>query len=631
MEKEPYLTRPLKPLRRMMASENQIGRVITVRGGQLIIALDPEMKTMTRATHEGVLEVGRINSYLILPVGNKRIVAVITGIKITEEREQKADKATITLPTSWRIMEATMIGTIEGDEFKQGVSSFPGLDNPVLVPSLIDLKAIFGQTEQKQDSTDQKPGYCIPIGQSAVFEDYEVYIDPDAFFGKHAAIIGSTGAGKSCSVATIIQSILKHLQEKGKGDNTHFLILDTNGEYRKAFKENEEKNGWRCLYIPTDPNDKNNRLVIPYWFMNSEEFIRLFKAAPQVQSPVLKDTLQNARGKGSCVDSPIFFEKQKLQALELNSYGQRAEEFCASMKGRIESLLSDSRYDFLFGDNSWPNESKHVTKHALATFLRDILGLMPMPVEESLSEKSEFKKGIFPFCDRQREWGSKKPYNIVVVDLSLLPCDVIENVTALIGRLILEFLQRSSRKDLSGIERAAFPVVLVLEEAHNYAQRPRDRDDESVSRDVFERIAREGRKYGLSLVITSQRPSELSTTLLSQCNSFIVHRLQNPEDLRYFKEIVPSIYKDLLEQVPALETGYALVLGECVRAPVLVKIRPPEPKPESTNPEFYKHWASEEPTIPDVEKVCEDWEGKSSQGNGAAGSESEDSNEELPF
>ena len=151
--------------------------------------------------------------------------------------------------------------------------------------------------------------------------------------------------------------------------------------------------------------------------------------------------------------------------------------------------------------------------------------------------------------------------------------------------MILEFLQRLGEH---GGEKArgSLPVVLVLEEAQKYIQQQRFADEESIARSVFERIAREGRKFGLSLVVASQRPSGLSKTVISQCSSFIVHRLQNPEDLRYFKEIVPGIYGPMLEQISALAPQTALVLGECVPAPVLVKIRDAKPTPRSRAPGF---------------------------------------------
>ncbi len=283
------------------------------------------------------------------------------------------------------------------------------------------------------------------------------------------------------------------------------------------------------------------------------------------------------------------------------SGGARARDFSGTMLLRIDRLLADRRFDFLFGPvgEAFPNPA-----HALAAFLRDTLGVGAAS-ETALSSAADVPKGRLPFYDRQRD--KSAAVDVVILDLSLLAAEVLENVTALIGRLILEFLQRLGEHG-GEQARGSLPVVLVLEEAQNYIQQPRFAEEESIARVVFERIAREGRKYGLSLVVASQRPSELSKTVLSQCSSFIVHRLQNPEDLRYFKEIVPGIYGPMLEQIPALAPQTALILGECVPAPALVKIREARPVPRSRDPKFYRYWTADSAPAVDVEGVCEQWE-----------------------
>jgi DNA helicase HerA-like ATPase len=269
---------------------------------------------------------------------------------------------------------------------------------------------------------------------------------------------------------------------------------------------------------------------------------------------------------------------------------------------RIDRLLADTRFDFMFGQvgKSLPNPA-----HAVATFLRDTLGIGSSQ-NGGLSTEEDVAKERLPFYDRQRE--GESAVDVVIVDLSLLAAEVLENVTALIGRMILEFLQRLGEHGGEGA-RGSLPVVLFLEEAQNYIQQPRFAEEESIARVVFERIAREGRKYGLSLVVASQRPSELSKTVLSQCNSFIVHRLQNPEDLRYFKEIVPGIYGPMLDQIPALAPQTALVLGECVPAPALVRIRQARPVPRSRDPRFYRYWVADAAPTIEVEDICQLWEG----------------------
>ncbi len=722
-----------------MAEDFEIGRVVAVDTAQVTIELNKDMKALTRTTYEGALEVGRINSYVILPVGGRRLVAMVTRVVLAEEAEIRADRMMVALPVAKRVMKATLIGTLDGRAFTQGVSVFPILDNAVHLATSSDLDLIFDHSalDDVANPDPERPGFCIGIGESAVFSGYPIQIDPDAFFGKHAAVLGSTGSGKSCTIASLIQSILSRKEVK----RTHFVILDTNGEYRSAFQEREADGSWKdvgtrkTLYIPSDPSQKADRLAVPYWFLNADDFVRLFRAREGLQAPVLLRALRLSRagasGEGgvasvlevlrtACVqiialsqndaptqqwaisgnigqrctdglryraeftqhvtlldtaygndlfqqweaalrtvqriasdagqagsqgglggtriqqirdaidpviarlngiigrnpegipgvsaDQPLYFERGQFleSALETAMREQaeggspgRIRDACGPMFLRVRRFFEDPRFRFLF--TQYPN-----VEHGLAAFLRDVLGLPsadnPMPPR---SDEQVAPKGTVPFYDRQR--ASSQSHHIVILDLSLLAAEVLENVTALIGRLILEFLQRLGETG-GETARGSVPVVLVLEEAQNYIGQRRHSEDESISRVVFERIAREGRKYGLGLVVASQRPSELSKTVLSQCSSFVVHRLQNPEDLRYFKDIVPGVYGPLLDQLPALAPQTALVLGEGVRAPSLVRIREAQPLPRSHDPRFYKYWVDATDPAVDVESICVRWE-----------------------
>lgn len=649
----------------------------------------------------------------------------------------KADRTMVSLPAARRIVKATLIGTIDGSRFRQGIATFPVLDSPVHLAERADLDAIFGPIEHPTSSCDpEDPGYCIPIGESSIVHGRPIRIDPDAFFGKHAAVLGSTGSGKSCTIATLLQSI----RQQDTIKRTTCVILDTNGEYRAAFQEEADDGRWEdlgprnILYIPTDSAAICEHLAIPYWFLNTDDFVRLFQAAQGVQRPVLLEALRLARNEtpnvspltvlreeliheinrmwslagkdektskelrsvalglkrrltfddligvwdeadeaygftrqdlddalGSVVstavrhiggngkypqvipadarkeirdaldpiytqltgthigehratfgrspDVPSYFDKLRFRSRHIEqvlrreeSGGNRARDYSGTMLLRIDRLFADRRFEFLFGPIG---AALPAPAHALAAFLRDTLGIGHAE-EVELSDETSVPKCRLPFYDRQRD--AATPVDIVVFDLSLLASEVLENVTALLGRLILEFLQRLGEH--GGEEaRGSFPVVLVLEEAQNYIRQPRFAEEESIARDVFERIAREGRKFGLSLVVASQRPSELSKTVLSQCNSFIVHRMQNPEDLRYFREIVPATYGPMLDQIPALAPQTALVLGECVPAPTLARIREAQPVPDSRDPKFYRYWVADERLKVDVEAICQRWEG----------------------
>lgn len=377
-----------------------------------------------------------------------------------------------------------------------------------------------------------------------------------------------------------------------------------------GMKKEEVEAALQAVYKEAEKHVDQNRYsnIIP-----ADARGKIRKAIDPVYSRLTGAGLEGSRvPDGLSADAPAFFDKLHFRTRHIEQVlrreewgGARARDLSGTMLLRIDRLLADRRFEFLLGPTGGqlPNP-----EHALATFVRDLLGLRscaePSP---ALSGKEDVQESALPFYDRQRS--TSQGHHLVILDLSLLAAEVLENVTALIGRLVLEFLQRLGEFGGKGA-RGSLPVVLVLEEAQNYIREPRFGEEESISRVVFERIAREGRKHGLGLVVSSQRPSELSKTVLSQCNSFVVHRLQNPEDLRYFKDIVPAIYGDLLNQLPALAPQTALVLGECVRAPALVRIREARPVTRSPDPRFYKHWVADTPVLVPVEEICAQWEGR---------------------
>lgn len=654
-----------------MNDEREIGRIIFVDSFRVITEIDKDIKSLTKSCYTGVHPVAQINSYIVIPVGSQEIIAIVTKVTMTEETKEISIKTSITLPESKRLLYATMIGRIENGEYYQGITSFPSLSNSVWSISPKELDIIFDKMGSFRK--DENKSYYISVGESASFSGYEIKIDPDALFSKHLAILGNTGSGKSCTIASLIQALLFYKHEDKKVQNAHFVILDTNGEYKRAF---ESKNGEKIgnfLYIGSD------NLKIPYWFMNSEDFISLFKASEKSQAPVLNDALLYARNKqrrsmcnsledliskiedakkyynnslknnendpektynyimkvsktpkgieiakkvkeyiinqedGSIIDielpvdadAPHYFDFKKFipeyleDAMKVGSKTDiRVKEYCELMILRMRRYLKDPRFKFLFEE--FPEHP-----NSLSTFLRFIIGRMGKSLYDKNNELSKnellYLKKYFKECEKGQN------HQVIVIDLNLLASEILENITALLGRLILEFLQRVAKHNKN--LRGKFPIVFILEEAHNYIPEKTKGDKESVSKVIFERIAREGRKFGLSLVVASQRPSELSRTVLAQCNSFIVHRIQNPEDQEYIRRIVPSINEDILKQLPALAQQTALIFGDCVRSPALLKIRQAEPYPRGDDPKFFAHWIGEqEPEEPPFEEVCKKWE-----------------------
>ncbi len=696
-----------------------IGRVLSVDNFRVYIKVEEDLKGAYKSGIKDIYEIARINSYLIIPVGVDRVVALITRVTMKEELDLENNSASIKLPTSARYISATMLGTISQqsgkEKFIQGVYNFPTLDNPVWYVTEKDLRHIF---DYKQDieKVNYRKDYYLPIGTSPAFSDYQVKICPDQFFVKHAAILGNTGSGKSCTFTSILRNIFKFPYKSGRQlENAHFIIFDTNGEYREAFLPDNKES------LDTKTKDELNQInayyyggvdkvQVPYWFMNWEDMKFLFNPSEGTQAPVLNRAISLAKNENSCtynqllpnrikadiegiinldseglkkrtgfsdygtwcfgrnkgdttsneiidigyatlsfndelghkiielgscanfnnaanqqpifkdierifnttisknttiqttreqnIDIPTWFSYQELcnkfidAAITQESTGNnRIAEFVSTLRLRMNSFLNDKRMAIPLMLKDPNTKNKEILSHFIAFLLGDFNRFFASKEKGSFIDKYNTESEI--------EISSDKTNQITIVDVSQLPYEVLETVTALLGRLIIEFVS-----NFLPDQRGKYPIVIVLEEAQNYIAEK----SESVAKKVFERIAREGRKYGISLVVCSQRPSELSKTVLSQCNSYIIHRLQNPEDQKYIRGLVSSANADILDQLPIIPQQHAIITGDCVRTPIQVKIDDVIPTPNSHNPEYIGKWL-ENMEIP-YDVTCNKWLGK---------------------
>ena len=692
-------------------SERSIGKVISVDSFRAYIRLDDDLKSLYKSGYEDIYEVARINSYVIIPIGADRIVAMVTSVRAIDETELGKNKEAIFLTKSARYLVATMIGTIENSgKYIQGVYNYPILDNPVWYVTRQDLDNIFDQKEKSKINFEDD--YFLPIGTSPSFSDYKIKINPDKFFGKHAAILGNTGSGKSCTFASIIQSMFD-FEYNGKNlKNAHIIIFDTNGEYRQAFQGTKE-NPYKKLNEVNAFHIDRNGMKVPFWFMNFADFDFLFEPTSGTQAPVFKRALGLAKNQKAVggkpildkfsergiltlfdsspddikkkkkyndygtwkykadneilglanaittngnqllidiqnallilgannalndeknaleelerkyleysssqnieqiaieknIDLPIWFNFQDLitrffdEAInEQENSGNRLREFVSTLRLRLQSYLSDER----IAQPLLLSQTDEIT-NALAKFISFILGdFCKVFKTEDTDLFTSFYKEQLAKGDVEK-LNADKPSQVTIIDMSLLPFEVLETITGLIGRLILEFVSRFPESD-----RGKLPMVIALEEAQNYIPEKNRGDRESIAKKVFERIAREGRKYGISLLVSSQRPSELSKTVLSQCNSFIIHRLQNPEDQKYVRQLVSAANEDILQQLPILPQQHVVIMGDAVRTPVQAKMNTANPRPNSNNPKFIENWTMDLPKdFPNYEKIAEAWE-----------------------
>ena len=217
-----------------MATERNIGRIVSVDSFSVYVRLDEDLKSLYKSGYEEIYPVARINSYVVIPVGAERIVALVNRVMTREETDLTNSSSTIFLTESNRYLSATMVGTIENGRYIQGVYNYPVLDNPVWYVTREDLDIIFDQ-HSPEGAVDFLHDFYLPIGTSPAFPDYQVKINPDKLFAKHAAILGNTGSGKSCTLSSVLQSLFRYQYNGQQLKNSHIIIFDTNGEYKEAF------------------------------------------------------------------------------------------------------------------------------------------------------------------------------------------------------------------------------------------------------------------------------------------------------------------------------------------------------------------------------------------------------------
>ena len=489
--------------------------------------------------------VGKIGSFVVMPDGEWSIIGTIVAVKNVEN---SGSVELFSSKPSKQQMEIQPVGTVKNGRFQRGVSSFPQLGSSVYAAEKEDLSVIFSSYRDQNFS----------LGKLSLFEDERLYIDPNKFFAKHIALFGSTGSGKSCTTASVLQKVTMM-------ENTHVILLDLHGEYEPAFREQGN------VIKITD-------LELPYWLMNfdelSETFVDEQESSAQSQVMVLKDSvLDSKRGKNLAlkefltVDAPVYFDfldvSARFRALDTErTLGGKEGPFYGQFSRflvRLESKITDKRYEFLF------RPKKYRSSDTMPELLTKLFGL-----------------------------DSGK--HVTVLDLSRVPSDVINVLVSLLGRLLFDFnLWNSARQD--------FPILIVFEEAHTYLSTS---GHSKAARKTVERIAKEGRKYGVSAMIVSQRPSEISETITAQCNNFIAMRLLNPNDQAYVRKLVPDALANIIDILPTLQQGEAYLIGDSVAIPSRVMMDPPSPSPASNDIRFYEKWKKQQnPT--DVRSVVTNW------------------------
>lgn len=550
-----------------------VGHVIDVQGNQLTATLieDEQGRVPTVTIGDQDILVGQLGSYVVVRQGPVEVVAMVTRMSEheilgTQEITTVLDESS-RLAFARRVVRLTPIGSLSGtQEFHRGVAQYPTTG--------ADVFAVGSSTVETFFSRFSTGG--LSIGSLAAYPTIPVFLDPSSLFGRHFAILGQTGAGKSWAVATLIQRTIDVMP------GAHIILLDLHGEYSWKATDGVRKYAFKEDVVR---HIDARELELPYWLLTFAELCDLLvehsEREATNQTAFFRDCLLEGRSAENTsgdppvnlarvtVDTPIYFSLDAVLAKVREKNTERVANRQGPMFGdfdrflmRIESKLNDTRYDFLL------KPTRRNTSASLADMLRDFIGL-----------------------------GAKRSA-VTILDLSSVPFDVRPTVAAQIGRLAFEF-------NYWNPTYREFPILLICEEAHAYVPRTGSTAF-TGSRESMERIAKEGRKYGVGLAVVSQRPHEVSETVLAQCGTFMCLRITNPEDQRYVRSLVPESEGDLVNILAALGRGEAIALGEAVPLPTRVQFARPDPQPNSDDVDFYAEWTKISDQL-DVQRIVDRW------------------------
>ncbi|MEM1412423.1 MAG: ATP-binding protein [Pseudomonadota bacterium] len=539
-------------------TETLVGRLVEVSGDSFIGKLISRGGEFVSERMVGMhkVRIGQVGSYLKVTQYGHDVVVMVEGTWQDRDPDGRVE----------HMIRLSPLGEMEmGGDFKRGVSHFPTTGAELHAMSSMQLERIF--------SDNAEGGY--KVGKLSASKTTDVFFNASKFFGRHAAILGQSGAGKSWTVTSFIQNALRTMP------SAHIVIMDMHAEYgdkemgvkaHSPFPENKV----RCL----DARD----LEVPYWLLSFAELCELFidedDPHAAVQQALLRSSLIDLKRETNAdadlgmitVDAPVYFPMDELFQ-RIKDANKRSSDFGKTKSAtygkfdqllvRMESLLNDNRYDFLL------RPRQRTSTDSLVDLMEDFVGL-----------------------------GGDHQAAVTVLDLSAVPIDVAPMVTAQIARLAFEF-------NFWNPQCREFPITLVCEEAHEYIPRgnhPRFKQ----AKQMMERIAKVGRKYGVSMVVVSQRPHDVSETVLAQCGTYVCLRTTNPNDQEYMRAMVPDSAQGVLSSITSLGPGEVIAMGEGVPVPVRFQVSRPSPPPNAADIDFTKSWRHGGPDI-DVRQLVRRW------------------------
>lgn len=571
-----------------------IGRVRHVMGATVTVALDPDLAGVAPIYRGRLLPVGQIGSLVRIPQGLVDLIATVNLVGIAELSGPLAPAESVQRDERW--LQVQLLGEIHrsSSEFKRGVGAYPGLDDPVHFATPQQLKSVFPAPDEEH----------LRLGRLAAAEDVPVALNASRFVVRHSAVVGSTGSGKTSAVASILQNFVK-----GGWKAANILVVDPHGEYRAAL------GGLASVRSVLGVED-DTRLRVPYWALPALDILRIFAGGTggatfsnrfaELVTKARRDFVQSAQWLTNdpttvTSDTPIPFDIRPIwyqldrENRETRTVKADPTTACETQPGDAATLKAAQFQPYGPGGTPPHQGPMYGVYGTSPDLLR--LGLLD-PRLRFFQEPLGNSAGPDPLVGVMQEWlGGDKA--ISVLDFNGVPSDAADAAIGVVLSLLLEVALRCEVGS-EGIGRPS-PVLLVLEEAHRYL----GEGATALTRNSANRIAREGRKYGVGLLLVTQRPTELPKTALAQCGTIIALRLSNSEDQGAIKTALPDAIAGLAAVLPSLRTHEAIISGESLVLPARTVLDKPDPWPKAEDPSL-EPWRGD-PRVPDVSLALKAW------------------------
>lgn len=529
------------------------------------------------------------------------------------------------------IIKVRFLGEIVNNQFIGGVIRKPSLSARVRVIKKEEVFLIVGQN---------KPSSFL-LGTSALYDNYPIYVDVNDMFSNHMAIFGNTGSGKSCGVARILQNVFN--SNNFVPFRSNFFIFDSFGEYHNALKDINKLNpNYNFKYYTTNKEDTQNQLKIPVWLLTIDDVALLLRASEHSQLPIIERMLKYVRIFAS--DKPEstqyknhLIAKAIMAILYTNetSASKRNDVFailasCSTNEFNLEAPVQGIGYTrkfrdcFMIDNNGNFSESNLITEY-ISGYINEELNKYEDNNDyfftlEDMEKALDFTLISEGLLNNEKMYGDAitlkvrlhsllisengrffnydkfitlQDYIVSLVSLDNKKAQIVnfnlEDIDDIFAKCLTKIFTRMLFQFTKGLkQRATIPFHLFLEEAHRYVQN--DDDKYLIGYNIFERVAKEGRKYGLILDLISQRPVDLSETVISQCSNFIIFKMNHPRDLEYIRKMIPNISAEIVEKQKSLQSGTCVAFGKAFKVPMIVRMQMPNPEPQSSNCDIFNTW-----------------------------------------